>query len=110
MSHGDGPNLSSKVSIASISQAHLDNACLKWIAKIARALKAHDGTVIDLQDQFVLRIVVAEAKRTQSEEVRQLYMRLKTALRNHINSEGFQKNELNTVPLDEWRASRFIGD
>ena len=102
--------MSSKVSIASISQAHLDSACLKWIAKIAHALNAHDGTIIDLQDQFVLRIIVAEAKRTQSEEVRTLYKRLKTSLRKHINSDGFQKSRLNTVPLDEWRASRFVGD
>lgn len=102
--------MSSKVSIASISQAHLDSICLKWIAKIAHALHAYDGTIIDLQDQFVLRIVVAEAKRTESEEIRNLYKRLKAALRTHINSEGFKTEELNTVPLDEWRASRFIGD
>ncbi len=102
--------MSAKVSIASISQTHLDSVCLKWVAKIARALYAHDGTVIDLQDQFVLRIVVAQAKRTDSQEVRKLYMRLKAALRTHINSEQFDTKQLNTVPLNEWRASRFIGD
>ena len=110
MPYRDYPNLSSKVSIASISQAHLDSPCLKWIAKIAHALDAHDGTVIDLQDQFVLRIIVAEAKSTKSKEVQALYKRLKTALRKHINSDGFQKSQLNTVPLEEWRATRFIGD
>jgi len=102
--------MSSKVSIASIAQTQLNSVCLKWIAKIARALDAHDGTEIDLQDQFVLRVIVEQAKRTDSDEVRKLYMRLKTALRNHINSDNFDAEQLNTVSLEEWRASRFIGD
>jgi len=102
--------MSSKVDIASISQVYLDGPCRELIVKLAAALKHHDGTEIDTQDQFALRLVVEKAKVTDSQEVVELYTHLKTALRRHINSKNFDAEQLNTISMDEWRAAQFTGD
>lgn len=79
-----------RIDISEIQLQQLNTASLALIAKFAHHLQKHNGKVISLRDEYALQIVVREAKKTDSAELREIYTKLKCALRAHLNSKQGQ--------------------
>ncbi len=77
----------SKVDISDIRLDQLDRSSVAWVAKFAHTLRQHNGEVISLTDINVLEKVVAEAKKTESDELKSIYLSLKSAMKAHMNKK-----------------------
>ena len=76
-----------KINISKIRLQQLNTTSLALIAKFAHSLKAHNGNVISLRDEYALKSVVREAKNSDSAELGEIYAQLKGALKTHLNSK-----------------------
>jgi hypothetical protein len=83
----NGKGVVSKIDISRITIDQLDATCLTWITKFAVALQKHNGEVLALREQNLLANIVSQAKRTDSAELRNIYVNLKSALRWHLSSQ-----------------------
>lgn len=81
--------MASKIDISEIQLKQLDNSSLVWITKFAHTLKKHNGTIIYLRGDNVLKQVVNEAKKAHSNELNSIYQQLKSAMRSHLNKRKF---------------------
>jgi hypothetical protein len=79
-----------RIDISEIQLLQLNTASLALIAKFAHCLQKHYGKVISLRDEHALRVVVSEAKHTDSAELREIYTKLKYALKTHLNTKQGQ--------------------
>jgi hypothetical protein len=97
----------SKIDISEIQLKQLDAASIALIAKFAYVLKKHNGEVISLRNEHALRIVVYQAKMTDSAELKEIYARIKFALKARLNSKkGYTLTQ--PEPSSEQTDSRLI--
>ena len=87
-----GMYMAYKINITDLTTAQLSASCLVKITKFAVALERHNGTVLNLKDEHVLRELVKEAKRADTSELDDLYRSLKLEISKHINSPKFIKH------------------
>ncbi len=86
--------MKSKIDMKDIQLTQLNSACLVWISKFARALQAHNGVVIRMQDKNVISQIVEQAHNTDNPDLQHLYRSLKNEIRILINSEQFDQRSL----------------
>ncbi|MFT6407226.1 MAG: hypothetical protein ACJAQ6_000637 [Arenicella sp.] len=79
--------MTARIDISEIQLKQLDTSSIALISKFAISLQKHNGKFISLRDECALKKVVYEAKKTDSAELREIYVRLKSALKTHFNSK-----------------------
>jgi len=84
--------VSYKIKIADLTPAQLNAACLVRISKFAIALKEHNGTVLELRSDEVVKELVKAAKNTDDPELHRIYESIKQEISRHINSPKFTKH------------------
>ena len=77
-----------KVKLSDVKIAKLNGTSLSLIAKFARVLKAHDGTILQLTSPDVVKEVIQHARKTRNAELRKLGNMLVREIRNHLIGEG----------------------
>ena len=87
--------MSYKIKISDLTPAQLNAACLVKISKFAIALKAYDGTVLDLRSDEIVKEVVRAVKNTDDPELHNIYRSIKQEISKHINSPRFTKHIAN---------------
>lgn len=70
----------SKIDISGIRLDQLNSARVAWISKFAHILRQRNRKVISLRDDDVLKNMVYEAKRTDSNELKKIYRQLKATI------------------------------
>ena len=89
--------MSSKINISEIQLSELNNACLMWISKFTRELKAQGGPVIRMQDENVLASIIHEAKHSDDTTLLAIYDGLKTELKAYLNSSEIDTRVINRL-------------
>lgn len=95
-----------KIKLSEIKLTQLNNNCIMLISKFSRVLKGHDGTVLRLNDEGVVRDVFAIAAQTSNPELKQLVARLTREIKNHllgdsVESTSFQVYEVVGKNIEE---------
>ena len=87
-----GMYMAYKINISDLTTAQLSASCLVKITRFAVALERHNGKVLNLKNEHVLRELVKEAKAADTTELDDLYRSLKLEISKHINSPKFIKH------------------
>ena len=82
----------SKVTIrlGDIQLSQLNNECLKLVVRFVRALKAHNGVALRMQDENILLEISEHSHRTRNKELKELYAELKKELLKSVQ-ESMEK-------------------
>ena len=72
----------SKVTIRleDIQLSQLNNQCLKQVSTFVRALKAHSGVALRMQDSDILVQISDQSYKTRNKDLKRLYADLKTEI------------------------------
>ena len=84
--------MSYKIKISDLTPAQLNAACLVKISKFAIALKAYDGTLLELRSDEIVKEVAKAVKNTDDPELHEIYESIKQEISKHINSPRFTKH------------------
>ncbi len=68
------------IQLKDIQLAQLNNDCLKQVVKFLRALKAHNGVSLRMQDADILLQISDQSHRTRNKELKGLYADLKSKI------------------------------
>ncbi|MFT5572997.1 MAG: hypothetical protein ACI9FR_001930 [Cryomorphaceae bacterium] len=82
-----------KIDIARLEPSQLNSECVTLLAMFARELELVHGVVLQLKGRDLLRCVVHHAHNKPDLKLETIYARLKSALRNHINSSEFDLSQ-----------------
>ena len=81
--------MGTRINFANLELNELDAECIALITMFARELEKHNGVLIRLTDKHVLREVIRHAHSSSNQKLQLIYKRLKVAIKNFINSDGF---------------------
>ena len=90
-----------RLPIKTVNIEQLNEECLNIIAQFSKQLRQHNGTVIDTQDECIVKQITLHAKISQCDELLALYDAFKDALMRYIESPEF---DLSHVLNDELLA------
>lgn len=76
-----------KVKLEDVQVTKLNGTCLTLISQFSRALKAHNGVILQLTDPAVVQEVVKQAKVTSNPELRRICNMLIAEIRSHFSGE-----------------------
>lgn len=91
--------MKTKIDMADIQLTQLNSACLVWVSKFTRALQAHNGTVIHMQDKNVIGQIIQQTHKANNPDLDYLYRSLKNEIRALINSEKFDQRSLASLVI-----------
>lgn len=83
-----------KINISDLTPSQLSAACLVKISKFAIALKEHNGTVLELRNDDVVKELVKAARNTDDPKLDEIYNSIKQEISRHINSPRFTKHNI----------------
>ena len=76
-----------KICMSDFRVEQLDSKSLTCILKFAHALKKHNGTVLQVKDEKVIKQVIDQVRHTDCDELKELYQELKHSLRAQVSRE-----------------------
>jgi len=76
-------------SMARVTTEQLNDQCLRIIARFSKQLRKHNGTVINTEDECIVKQMMLHTKISQCRELEALYEAFKEALMQHIESPEF---------------------
>jgi len=78
-----------KLTMAKITTNQLDDKCLAIIDKFSQQLREHNGTVINKNDECIVKQMMVHTKISRCAELQSLYNQFKHALTSHLESPEF---------------------
>ncbi len=79
--------MSIKINLKDIQLSQLNPECVLLINRFIRALKAHDGTVLKIQEKDILMQISEQARRTDNDELAVMYKELKEKILVCVHAE-----------------------
>ena len=79
--------MSIKINLKDIQLAQLNPECVLLINRFIRALKAHDGTVLKIQEKDILMQISEQARRTENSDLVAMYKELKEKILVCVHAE-----------------------
>ncbi len=83
--------MSVKLRLIDVQLGQLNNQCLMLVVRFVRALKAHNGTALRVQEPDILMQISKHSRNTKDSELRKMYKELKAEILICVQ-EGMNKN------------------
>lgn len=93
-----------KVKLSEIKLTQLNNNCIALISKFSRVLKAHNGSVLRLNDPNVVSDVFAIQASDLNPQLKQLRSRLKKEIKNHLLGDNVEESSFHVYEVVGERA------
>jgi len=98
--------MSKKINISEIQPDQLNSACLIWIYKFARVLRAQKGINTDIEDRNVIKQIVNQAHKKDNPDLLRLYQSLKHEIKRLVNSDQFDQRSLSKLIVSSDTCSK----
>ncbi|MBX2849651.1 MAG: hypothetical protein KTR16_15115 [Acidiferrobacterales bacterium] len=83
-----------RLPMARVTSEQLNDQCLHIIALFSIQLRQHNGTIINTEDECIVKQMMLHSKISQCSELEELYEEFKYALMEHIESPEFDLSQI----------------
>jgi len=75
--------------MSKVTNDQLNDTCLAIIAKFSQQLREHNGTVLNTEDEYIVKQMILHTKVSRCAELQKLYKQFEEALTSYIESPEF---------------------